>query len=87
MNSTDYRQECLRLLDDSTYYVPINMDPTKKLQVEIRGMIEEALARMRPGVFRLPGYTVYYRRIRDSLYFPGNTDPGRYTGYGSSNTK
>ncbi|KAJ1092198.1 hypothetical protein NDU88_005310 [Pleurodeles waltl] len=45
------------------------------------------LARMRLGVFRLPGYIVYDRRVRDSLYSSGITDPGRYIGYGSSNTK
>ncbi|KAJ1113898.1 hypothetical protein NDU88_002138 [Pleurodeles waltl] len=34
--------ECLRLLGDSTYYAQIDHDPTARLQIEIRGMIEEA---------------------------------------------
>ncbi|KAJ1206234.1 hypothetical protein NDU88_001643 [Pleurodeles waltl] len=42
MNTEDYRQEYLRLLGDSTYYAQIDQDPTARLQVEIRGMIEEA---------------------------------------------
>ncbi|KAJ1146932.1 hypothetical protein NDU88_013184 [Pleurodeles waltl] len=42
---------------------------------------------MRPGNFLVPGYTVYYRRLRDSLYFPGNTDPGRCTSSDGSKNK
>ncbi|KAJ1189456.1 hypothetical protein NDU88_006201 [Pleurodeles waltl] len=42
MDSTDYRQECLRLLSDTTYYAPLTQDPTKSLLSQIKIMVEEA---------------------------------------------
>ncbi|KAJ1105140.1 hypothetical protein NDU88_002548 [Pleurodeles waltl] len=42
MNTFDYRQECLRLLSDTTHYAPLVRDPTNELQINIRSMIEEA---------------------------------------------
>ncbi|KAJ1122666.1 hypothetical protein NDU88_001151 [Pleurodeles waltl] len=38
----DYRQECLRLLSDTTYYAPLTRDPTKMLLSQIKAMVEEA---------------------------------------------
>ncbi|KAJ1216300.1 hypothetical protein NDU88_003904 [Pleurodeles waltl] len=42
MNPSDYRQECLRLLSDTTHYATLVRDPTNDLQTNIRSMIEEA---------------------------------------------
>ncbi|KAJ1180319.1 hypothetical protein NDU88_005541 [Pleurodeles waltl] len=42
MDSSDYRQECLRLLSDTTYYAPVTRDPTNLLQTQIKSMIEGA---------------------------------------------
>ncbi|KAJ1140409.1 hypothetical protein NDU88_006762 [Pleurodeles waltl] len=39
MNTEDYRQECLRLLGDSTYYAHVDQDLTGPLQTEIRRLI------------------------------------------------
>ncbi|KAJ1156977.1 hypothetical protein NDU88_009693 [Pleurodeles waltl] len=58
-----------------------------RTRVDIPATAAAIPTRMRLGVFRLPGYIVYDRRVRDSLYSSGIMDPGRYTGYGSSNTK
>ncbi|KAJ1188100.1 hypothetical protein NDU88_004865 [Pleurodeles waltl] len=40
----DYRQECLRLLSDTTYYAPLIQDPTNVLLSQIKAMVEEAKA-------------------------------------------
>ncbi|KAJ1203497.1 hypothetical protein NDU88_007282 [Pleurodeles waltl] len=42
MNTTDYRSECCRLLSDTTYYTKITDDPTRRLQMQIRCLLEEA---------------------------------------------
>ncbi|KAJ1152451.1 hypothetical protein NDU88_005226 [Pleurodeles waltl] len=49
MNTDDYRQECLRLLGDSTYYAHIDRDPTGCLQTEIRDAVVEGALRGRGG--------------------------------------
>ncbi|KAJ1149450.1 hypothetical protein NDU88_002260 [Pleurodeles waltl] len=46
MDSTDYGQECMRFLGDATYYAPITMDPSERLQTQIRSLIEEARTNM-----------------------------------------
>ncbi|KAJ1152542.1 hypothetical protein NDU88_005317 [Pleurodeles waltl] len=44
-------------------------------------------ARVPDNILSLPGYTIHYRHIRDSLYYSGNADPGRWTRNGGSKDK
>ncbi|KAJ1143752.1 hypothetical protein NDU88_010057 [Pleurodeles waltl] len=72
MNTKDYRQECLRLLGDSTYYAHIDRDPTGCLQTEIRSYLATD--------HLIDGRALCMRTIyAGSLPFPhmfGNATPG-----------